>query len=205
MKALIRVGVTIAALQITELSLICSSDFAIAQTEEKTTQASVITSETVSSTSSTIPSLWWVQQQFAATESFGGKLIETWTATARPSDKPGTVDFRVNAQLWSLLDYLDRYAFIYEFGTAAKLFGYNIRVLDGRNQVLGAYVCNFEAINLAALQLETTSASDLQLNQQIANQVNCEVRNLSTGGRVGLRGKSTNPLGGAAKSLDTEQ
>jgi hypothetical protein len=205
MQTLVKVGTLLVALQLSCSSLVCRDDFAIAQTEEKPTPTSVVTAETVSTTNLTIPSLWWVQQQFAATESFGDKLIETWVAYPRPFDKPGTVDFRVNAQLWSLLDYLARYAFIHEFGTAAKLFGYNLRVLDGRNQVLGEYVCNFEAVDLTRLQVKDASANNLQLNQQMTEPVTCEVRSLGTGGKAGLRGKPTNPFGGAAKGLDTEK
>jgi len=153
----------------------------------------VITSDTISPTELTIPSLWWVQQQFAATETFGGKLIEQWQAKERSPEQVGLVTYRVNAQLWSLIDYLDRYAFIHEFGTAAKNFGYNIRVTDYRNRVLGEYVCNFKGVDLTALVPNGSSTKALEVSQQVA-QVPCNVV-LDSGGKAGLRGRSTNPFG----------
>jgi len=154
----------------------------------------IVTSDTISPTELTIPSLWWVQQQFAATETFGGKLIEQWQAKEREPESVGLVTYLVNAQLWSLIDYLDRYAFIHEFGTAAKNFGYNIRVVDYRNRVLGEYVCNFKEVDLTALLPNVNSTKALEASQQVAQQVPCNVV-LDSGGKAGLRGRSTNPFG----------
>jgi len=162
-----------------------------------------VTSETISPTGRTIPSLWWVQQQFAATQTFGDKLIEGWQATLQQTEMPGRVDYRVNGQLWSLLDYLARYSFLHEFGTAAKIFGYNIRVLDYRDRVLGEYICNFKGVDLTALSETSANPKLKQVSRQRVAQIPCEVV-LESGGKAGFRGRPTNPLGGGAKGLDTE-
>jgi hypothetical protein len=98
-------------------------------------RSDVFTSETISEKGLTIPSLWWAKEQFA------GKLVSNWLAY--PQER--RVDLVVNRQLWTLLDYMDRYRFINEFGTVARDYGYNIRVFNPQNPTtpLAAYTCNF--------------------------------------------------------------
>lgn len=80
-----------------------------------------------------IPSLWLAKSQF------GGKLLDQWFVE---SDN-NLVILIVNRQIWSLLDYLDRYQFINHFGTVARSYGYNIRVCNPQGEVLAVYSCNF--------------------------------------------------------------
>ncbi|GAC1458824.1 MAG: hypothetical protein NVS2B14_02220 [Chamaesiphon sp.] len=93
----------------------------------------VLTENTISQTQLTIPSLWWAKQQF------GGKFVNNWLAYT----KERRVDLVVNRQLWSLLDYIDRYSFVNEFGSASRDFGYNIRVFNSQGTLLAAYTCDF--------------------------------------------------------------
>jgi len=82
-----------------------------------------------------IPSLWLTKSQF------GGKLLDQWFVE---SDNNWVV-LIVNRQIWSLLDYLDRYQFINHFGTVARNYGYNIRVCNSQGEVLAVYSCKFSA------------------------------------------------------------
>lgn len=107
---------------------------------------------TISRVSLTIPSLWWTEDHHAAQDPSEAKLVENWLAYPLTNDEPGRVDVVVNRQLWSLLDYLERYEFINEFGNGAKDFGYNLRVFDSRAQLLGAYTCDFSHVDLVELQ-----------------------------------------------------
>ena len=93
----------------------------------------VITANTLSPTKLTLPSFWWAKEQFA------GKMLSNWIAYPKES----RVDFVVNPQLWTLLDYIDRYSFINDFGSVARDYGYNIRVFNQRSALLAAYTCNF--------------------------------------------------------------
>lgn len=163
----------------------------------------VTTSTNVSTTGLTVPSLWWIQELYAASETYGGKLVERWTAYAGTGNQPGRVDFVVNRQLWSLLDYLDRYAFLHEFGTAAREYGYNVRVLTDRDAELATYTCSFDAIDVSQLRTlqeqqhanPSTSAALTDL-LTATRTLPCRV-GLVSDGKSSVRGRS-NPLGGGA-------
>lgn len=110
------------------------------------------------------PSLSWIEDQLG--NRYGSdRLVERWRAYHAPDNtgKPfNYVDVIVSEPIWGLLNYFERYAFISQFGSAAKGQGYNLRVfhtgdeqtsLDAngvdvmgvRTAVLrGAYFCNFE-------------------------------------------------------------
>jgi hypothetical protein len=96
---------------------------------------SYVTADTISQTSLTIPSLWWTRDQF------GGKLLETWFAFPTGAGISPRVDLVVNQQVWSLYTYLERYSFVNQFGTAAKDFGYNVRIFNRQRNLLAAYIC----------------------------------------------------------------
>ena len=96
----------------------------------------VITSDTISQTHITNPSLWWAKEQY---DEFDGKLTNNWIAYLDEK----RVDFVVNSQLWSLLDYLGRYRFIHKFGIAASDYQYNVRVFNQQAALLGTYTCNY--------------------------------------------------------------
>ncbi|MGB7250486.1 MAG: hypothetical protein WBC73_16230 [Phormidesmis sp.] len=126
----------------------------------------VAASNRLSPTQISQPSLSWIRDQEG--NRYGSdRLISQWQAY-QLDDGSRYVDVVVNEQIWSLLNYFERYAFILHFGTAAKRDRYQLRVFhsgDAANQsetgdtrrasaslvrIRGAYFCNFEAIPTAA-------------------------------------------------------
>ncbi|NEQ22815.1 MAG: hypothetical protein F6K28_27405 [Microcoleus sp. SIO2G3] len=96
----------------------------------------LITANTISTIEVAIPSLWWAKEQF---NEVGGKLINNWIAY---QDKK-RIDMVVNAQLWTLLDYLGRYRFVNKFGTVARDYQYNVRIFNQQGERLATYTCNY--------------------------------------------------------------
>ncbi|WP_150109025.1 hypothetical protein [Stanieria cyanosphaera] len=82
-----------------------------------------------------IPSLWWAREQF---DPFNGRLINHWLAS--PQTKQ--INLIVNWQLWTLLDYLERYRLINQFGTVVREYGYNLRIFNQQKQCLATYEYN---------------------------------------------------------------
>jgi hypothetical protein len=101
---------------------------------------SVITANTISPVGLTVPSLWWIQ------ETSEKKLLDNWLAYQASDQEPARVDLIVNQQIWSLLDYLERYEFVNRVGSTARNFGYNIRVFNYQREALGTYTCNFQTV-----------------------------------------------------------
>jgi hypothetical protein len=100
--------------------------------------SSVVTSETINPKSLTIPSLWLAK---ANTEN---RLLDKWIAyPPKNEQQPGRVDLIVNQQIWSLLDYLERYDFVNRLGTIARGFTYNTRVFNYQQEPLASYSCKF--------------------------------------------------------------
>jgi maltodextrin utilization protein YvdJ len=97
----------------------------------------IITANTIEQGKLTIPSLWRVKEN---TES---KLLDNWLAYPQTEQEPARVDLIVNQQIWSLLDYLERYDFLNRFGTAVRQDGYNVRVFSNQQELLATYTCNF--------------------------------------------------------------
>lgn len=97
----------------------------------------VVTANTISQTQLTVPSLWWAKEQF------GGKLLDNWLAYPSQGTNPARVDLIVNRQIWSLLDYVERYDFVNSLGTVARDYGYNVRVFNYQQELLATYTCNF--------------------------------------------------------------
>jgi hypothetical protein len=111
-----------------------------------------ITDTNIQQAELTEPSLWWIRDQLAAQNKYGDRLVNGWLACAGV-EEPNRVDVVVNAQLWSSLDFFDRYEFIQKFGTATTGYGYNLRVFDPQGSILAAYTCNFNS-NVAAKDKE---------------------------------------------------
>jgi len=79
-----------------------------------------------------VPSLWWAREQF---DPFGGRLIDDWLEDHQLKQ----IDLVVNWQLWTLLDYLDRYRLINQLGTVAREYDYNLRIINQQKQCLATY------------------------------------------------------------------
>lgn len=102
-----------------------------------------------------IPSFWWLK------ENSESKLLDNWIIYPANATTVGQVDVVVNQQVWSLLDYLERYDFVNRLGAITrntcdekqndienpnyKCKGYNLRVFNKQEQPLAAYTCNYDA------------------------------------------------------------
>ncbi|MEG4048415.1 hypothetical protein [Microcoleus sp. Pol17_C1] len=100
----------------------------------------------LSQTEKSVPSLWLAQKLY------GGKLLDRWFVD------PGNtwVIIIVNRQLWSLLDYMERYQFVNRFGTVANDYGYNVRVCNRQGTALAVYSCKGDRLN-CRIELESLS------------------------------------------------
>ncbi len=137
----------------------------------------VLTNAMISQDGLTTPSLWWTQNQF------GGKLLEHWLAYIGGSETPRRVDMVVDRQLWGLSTYLQRYTFVNQFGSAAKDFGYSLRVFNDQGEPLASYSCNFPALGDMDVEALESGAHELE-------NLDCVV-NLDSSGAGALRGRST--------------
>ena len=97
----------------------------------------VVTANTINERQLTIPSLWW------AKENFESKLLDNWIAYPPTTTQPARVDLLVNQQVWSILDYLERYNFVNRIGSLAKNYNYNIRVFNYQQERLATYTCDY--------------------------------------------------------------
>ncbi|MCY7322668.1 MAG: hypothetical protein LH660_12925 [Phormidesmis sp. CAN_BIN36] len=165
-----------------------------------TSSTAGVTDQSISQANLTIPSFWWARDQISAQPQFGSKLLDTWLACPGQNGSASRVDFVVNQQVWSLLDYLDRYDFVQHIGTVARSYGYDMRVFSRQGGFLAAYTCNFAAANGAGVR-ELTSrqrgvkvASASLSNPSLAPAIVCDLA-LDSSGRAGLRGRSK-PLDG---------
>ncbi len=102
----------------------------------------VITSNTICQNGLTVPSLWWFNEQYREAN---GKLVDTWFAYPNQTGRDRRVDVVVNKQVWSLLDYLERYEFVDWVGSVARDYRFNTRVFNSQGTLLGAYTCEFQA------------------------------------------------------------
>ncbi|MGG6293433.1 hypothetical protein ACQ4M4_03330 [Leptolyngbya sp. AN02str] len=134
----------------------------------------VISAFDISQSGLTVPSLWWLDQQF------GGKLLTNWFAFPAEAAVPPRIDLVVNAQVWSLYNYMERYSFVNQFGTAGNSYGYNTRVFDRQGNLLAAYVCEFE---------DNASTA-------VVVQSGCSIF-MDGGGRSGLTGQTAAAASGA--------
>ncbi|QIR39944.1 hypothetical protein HCG51_26710 [Tolypothrix sp. PCC 7910] len=100
-------------------------------------KGSVITGNTINQGNLTVPSLWW------AKVSSENKLLDNWIAYPPSQKEAARVDLVVNQQIWSLLDYLERYDFVNRLGTAARKDNYNLRVFNYQEELLATYTCTF--------------------------------------------------------------
>ena len=143
------------------LSILLSEQTAFAQTLEEQVAAvalindsRLITDKTATATALepsaynfSRPSLWWQQQQQG--ETINRRLIDNWHAYDRTISSIPHVDVEVNSQIWPLLNYLEQYAFITQFGESAKSYGYQLRIFMG-NRLVGLHVCDFAAADGAS-------------------------------------------------------
>jgi gamma-glutamylcyclotransferase (GGCT)/AIG2-like uncharacterized protein YtfP len=100
-------------------------------------KGTVSTAHTISQQKMSTPSLWMEKSNSKY------QLLDDWIAYPATAKEPGRVDLIVNQDVWSSLDYLERYSFINRFGSTARKYGYNIRVFNYQKELLATYTCNF--------------------------------------------------------------
>lgn len=132
------------------------------ENEQIDQNSNIITADTISEESLSIPSLWWAKQQF---DPFKGKLIRNWLAYGDQR----RIDLVVNRQLWSLMNYLDRYRFINQFGTVARNYNYNLRIINQYQECLATYQLTRDFDDPFLTQWEINLYSSGDNNLQIQN------------------------------------
>jgi hypothetical protein len=103
-------------------------------------RSDVITADTISARERSNPSLWWTSEQLP------GKLVLNWLAY--PEQK--YVDVVVNSQFWNVLDYPERYQLVNTWGTAARKYGFDVRIFNLRfsdREPIVAYICTHESVD----------------------------------------------------------
>jgi hypothetical protein len=118
----------------------------------------VITASTINPQGLTTPSLWLAQ---ANSEN---KLLDNWIAYPASAKEPGRVDLIINQQVWSILDYLERYSFVNRLGSVARKDVYNLRVFNYQQELLASYTCNFQA-NPTPCRIQINSLNRLGLQK----------------------------------------
>ncbi len=166
-----------------------------------------VTDQTISQANLTTPSFWWARDQISAQPQFGGKLLDSWLACPGQADRTNRVDFIVNQQVWSLLDYLDRYDFVQQIGTVASGYGYNMRVFSRQGGLLAAYTCDFAARGVATREPGDRGVKVASANLSISALAPTIVCNLSldSSGKAGFRGHSSSFDGLSPKGSGTIQ
>ncbi|WP_163659954.1 hypothetical protein [Adonisia turfae] len=139
--------------------------------EPRTDDGAIATDDNPSPEHFSIPSLWWQQQVVG--EAINSRLIDSWRAYGNTNLDSGAsiqtegstphVDIIVNGQLWPLLNYLERYSLINQFGESTKDYGYQLRVFTG-NRLVGLHVCDFSDRNAATNEATYTPQCVVELN-----------------------------------------
>ena len=111
----------------------------------------IITAKTIHPQKLTVPSLWW------AKENSENNLLENWIVYPASQTETPRADLIVNQQIWSLLDYVQKYVFVNRLGSLASQSGYNIRIFNYEKEPLATYTCNFP---------QSPSSCRLQMNSQ---------------------------------------
>ncbi|MEO0826588.1 MAG: hypothetical protein AAFX95_06125 [Cyanobacteria bacterium J06639_16] len=174
-------------------------------------QELVVTDRTTSTTTFTLPSLWWIHQ--ALIERFDGDretaptrtvntdqdnadadetaplpplppVIDTWIAYRGNPQHPRRVDLVINSRIWNQLTYLERYTLVQQFGTSTQEFSYNLRVFSG-DQPVSLYVCDFNSGSTTPL--EVSSSRDLPRAENL--EIPCLLL-LSAQGRGAISGST---------------
>ncbi|MBD2439527.1 hypothetical protein [Nostoc sp. FACHB-110] len=121
----------------------------------------VITANTINPQGLTKPSLWLAQ---ANSEN---KLLDNWIAYPASATSPGRVDLIVNQQIWSILDYLERYSFVNRLGSVARKDIYNLRVFNYQQEMLASYTCNFQTSpTQCSIQINSLNRLGLQQSSE---------------------------------------
>jgi len=116
---------------------------------ERAVREGVFTANTVSQAGITNPSLWWVRDQF------GRQIVVNWLGY--PEER--RVDLIVDRQIWSFINYVEKYSLINHFALNAREYGYNLRIFNDQRLFLGTATCEFMAPDSITSNSLTSSSS----------------------------------------------
>ncbi len=102
-----------------------------------------------------LPSLWWAKEQYQ--KQCGCKLLDSWLVDANTL----WINLIINRQVWSLLNYVERYQFVNRIGLDAQHQGFNIRVCNHQGDQLATYACTK---NSCQIKLDASGKSGLTGN-----------------------------------------
>ena len=142
-------------------NLICASSPEVQSLSENSInhKSKIISKEIIKNKDSIPPSLWWAKEQF---DLFDGRLVTNWIADTEQKE----IDIIVNRQLWSLLNYLERYRFVNKFGTVARENQYNLRIFNQQQKCLVTYLCDFQITpSQCKMTFESTEVTGFQIYQ----------------------------------------
>lgn len=112
--------------------------------------------------------LWWLKDQLEQLEK---GLLVSWLVDA-PNQR---LDIIVDRQLWSQLNYLQRYRFVYHLGNVAREKHYNLRIFNQQNKCLVTYHCHFEKSPVTcAMTFESPVESRFQIYTPAPGEFNFE-------------------------------
>lgn len=112
-----------------------STPIVLAETKET---ICTLPSTTKITTEENFPTLWWGREQF---DPFNGQLIQGWVI----NKENNSIDLIINRQLWTILDYVNRYRLVNQMGTIAREYQYNLRLINQQQKCLAFYTCDFNS------------------------------------------------------------
>lgn len=108
-------------------------DLELINEPDKALSQGVFTFNTISQEGITNPSLWWVRDQF------GQRVVINWLGY--PPER--RVDLIVDRQIWSFINYVEKYSLINHFALTAREYGYNLRIFNNQGLLIGNATCEF--------------------------------------------------------------
>ena len=146
------------------------------------------------------PSLWLGRDIFAYKSKFGKKTFEGWLVCPSSNSDRGRIDLVVNGQLWSVLDYFDRYELLQQFGMSSDRAdvkyqsGYNLRVFNRQGRSLGSYTCNASVFGSVppVVASELSGSDPFLLTRSSTGLPNCFVKLDDANNGLGVKSRSGN-------------
>lgn len=114
----------------------------------------IFTINTISQEGITNPSLWWVRDQF------GRRVVTNWLGY--PEER--RVDLVVDRQVWSFINYIEKYSLVNHFALTAREYGYNLRIFNDQGLPLGQATCEFTSTDNSSSNIASGSPRNCQIN-----------------------------------------
>jgi hypothetical protein len=114
----------------------------------------IFTINTISQEGVTNPSLWWIRDQF------GRRVVTHWLGY--PEER--RVDLVVDRQVWSFINYVEKYSLVNHFALTAREYGYNLRIFNDQGLPLGHATCEFIPTDNTNSSIGSSSPRNCQIN-----------------------------------------